>query len=265
MTRSATVLCVLLMLVVAGSGCGSYRGLPSHGGGKRFDEEQRVVAASIRQAVSAMDVGTLGAKRVQVVVTGIAHSGGGRDRFPGTTSANVGVGAQFDDTSAHGERPSGASSGGPWVPDWRNQNEHTGLSANASVSTRLEHEYDAYQMWTDADLIYLEHVVRMHLFHLGAIPTEANPEMRLRVLVDVLGTNRSRNEWIVANRDELEASCELTWYVTSADDATLVQAASRSGATASYTERGMLLVSGLSRTRTVTPGIVGDFVTPKAP
>jgi hypothetical protein len=252
---------LLLAAALAAAGCGSYRGMPSHGGGKRFDEEQRVVAASIRQAVSDIDLSRIAAHRVQVVISGIAHNGGGRDRFPGITSGNVGMGMQFDDTASNGDNAVGGG-GGPWAPAWRNESEHTGMSPNASVSARLEHEYDSFQSWTDADLGYLEQVIRMHLVHGGVIPTDTNPEYRMRVLVDVLGTNRSRDEWFVTSRDELEASCELTWYVTREEDAKLVQEAQRSGASATYSERGMILVSGLSQRREVKPGIIADLVTP---
>ncbi len=221
------------------------------------------MAASVRQAVIGMDLSGISAHRIQVVVSGIAHNGGGRDRFPGVTSGSIGMGMQFDNSSAEGDRAVGAT-GTPWVDDWRNSSDHTGMSPNASVSARFEHEYDSFQSWTDADLQYLEQVIRMRLIHLGIVPTDANPEMRLRVLVDVLGTNRSRDEWILASKDVLEASCELTWYVTAEDDAKLVQAAKRSGASASYSESGMILVSGLSRHREVTSGTLGEFATPTA-
>ena len=49
---------VLPVLLVASSGC-VFRDIPSHGGGKRFDEEQRMVAKAIRQAVADMDLSEL--------------------------------------------------------------------------------------------------------------------------------------------------------------------------------------------------------------
>ena len=39
-----SILCAMLLCaLLSAGGCGVFRGIPTHGGGKRFDEEQRVV------------------------------------------------------------------------------------------------------------------------------------------------------------------------------------------------------------------------------
>src|SRR3954449_3683232 len=71
-------------------GCGDFRGIPSHGGGKRFDEEQRVVAGAIRQTLADMEFKELAGKKVQINVEAIATDGGGNVVFPGINGISAG-------------------------------------------------------------------------------------------------------------------------------------------------------------------------------
>lgn len=59
------------------SACATLTGIPGHGGGKRFAEEQRLVASSIRMAVQHLDVTSLRGKNVAIVFGLIADEGGG--------------------------------------------------------------------------------------------------------------------------------------------------------------------------------------------
>ena len=47
--------------------CATYRGMPSHGGGKRFDEEQRIVAAAIREAVAQIELSGIKARKIALL------------------------------------------------------------------------------------------------------------------------------------------------------------------------------------------------------
>src|SRR5213075_3294675 len=47
-------------------GCGDFRGIPTHGGGKRFDEEQRIVAGAIRQTLADLELRELAGKKVHI-------------------------------------------------------------------------------------------------------------------------------------------------------------------------------------------------------
>lgn len=64
-------------LSVALGACGTLTGIPGHGGGKRFTEEQRLVASSIRLAVKHIDVKKLKSKNVAIVFGLISDEGGG--------------------------------------------------------------------------------------------------------------------------------------------------------------------------------------------
>lgn len=59
------------------SACGTLTGIPSHGGGKRFATEQRLVSASIRASLKDIDVSALRGKRAALVFDLVADEGGG--------------------------------------------------------------------------------------------------------------------------------------------------------------------------------------------
>lgn len=67
--------CLIAVMVLPS--CATLTGLPGHGGGKRFSEEQRLVASSIKLSVSHIDVSKLRGKNVGIVFGLIADEGGG--------------------------------------------------------------------------------------------------------------------------------------------------------------------------------------------
>ena len=67
----------IAVLAVTLTGCGTITGIPAHGGGKRYAEEQRLVSASIRSALKDIDVSPLKGKRAALVFDIVADEGGG--------------------------------------------------------------------------------------------------------------------------------------------------------------------------------------------
>lgn len=72
-----TQLCVISALVMSVTACGTLTGIPSHGGGKRFAVEQRLVSASIRSTLMDIDVSPLKGQRVAVIYDLVSDEGGG--------------------------------------------------------------------------------------------------------------------------------------------------------------------------------------------
>lgn len=68
----------LSLAVASFVGCGTLTGLPSHGGGKRFAVEQKLVAASMRASLKQLDVMPLKGKKVHIEYQFIADEGGGQ-------------------------------------------------------------------------------------------------------------------------------------------------------------------------------------------
>ncbi len=73
------LLTVSVATCLLSAGCSTFRPMPTHGGGKRFDEEQRVVAASIRHVAGRMDLAQLPKSKIAIEVTSIPSSGGAEE------------------------------------------------------------------------------------------------------------------------------------------------------------------------------------------
>ena len=238
-------LCIFLLCSFVS--CGTIRGIPSHGGGKRFDEEQRVVAASIRQTVADMKLDALSGKRVRIVFNTMSHSGGGHMQWPGLQSINIGANHTSEDNDETRENHSGAAAS-PWDPNYRDINDIDRLNINGSINYRVQENYRAFWAPTSSDERYLQGVLSMYLSHHGVIIDNQNPELFLHILVDVLGTNRSRSNYLLWSKDILAASCELTYYATGKSGAIMLPA-QRCGASAQYSESSALLISGIGKKR----------------
>lgn len=59
------------------SGCGTFRGIPSHGGGKRFAIEQELISATARAVAKDIDIEPLLGKRCSLFVVTIGDQGAG--------------------------------------------------------------------------------------------------------------------------------------------------------------------------------------------
>ncbi len=224
-------LAMVLVSVVFFTGCSTWRGIPSHGGGKRFDEEQRVVAASIRQAIADMNISELSGMKITVNIDAMAQNGGGQLSLPGL------------------DRISGSISNTQTDGRTNNIYNRDGWDASASVSTQTEFRPTVFA--TDGDLKYFEAALNMKLLHSGVTIAAKNPDAILYVLVDVLGTNRSRNDSFICWKDNLRATCELTYYAIEPKSSGMFFPARRSSAESTYFENSLLLFNNYSNGRSL--------------
>lgn len=228
------------------SGCSTWRGIPSHGGGKRFDEEQRVVASAIRQAVADMNISELRGLKVMVTIDAMSQNGGGQLTLPGLSSISAGYSNLENDGKTN------------------NLYTREGWDARASISTDTDLRPTVFA--TDGDLKYFEAALNMKLRHSGVSFAAKNPDCVLYVLVDVLGTNRSRNDSMILWKDNLRATCELTYYAVEPKQNGLFFEARRSSAESVYFEKSLLLFNNYETGRaleTITPTYMpvnGNFV-----
>ncbi|MFC1467190.1 hypothetical protein ACFLQY_00635 [Verrucomicrobiota bacterium] len=173
-------LCVLILCAVVLAACGTYQGIPSHGGGMRFTEEQRLLSSSMSRAVGKLDLSSCKGKRVQLIVQSMETSGGGWSEPAGLTS--LGVRTETDDYSVE-------------------------------VESELKPAYKPAPVRTSKDVVYLQAVVSMKARTDGVALVKEQPDVELHILVDVLGTNRSTSDYLLVVKDKLRASCELTYYL----------------------------------------------------
>ena len=253
--------CLLVFVcAMSAAGCASFRGIPSHGGGKRFDEEQRIVAGCIRYAVSDMRFAELAGKRVRLQMTSIPTSGAGNLNPGGLQDVSLGFN-QYDNISrlVRSFAPlvsSSTTATRRWndnEDEWdRFQNvdqtarndgkvigenqEEERTTLNAGLRYRLDHSYFVTRENTQGDVAYLQAVLDMKASHDGVAIVGNEPDCVLNVLVDVLGTNRRRRDYVLWKRDDLAATCELTYYARSATNGEIIFAARRAAGRAVYLE-----------------------------
>ena len=227
-------------------GCGEFRGIPTHGGGKRFDEEQRVIVGAVRQSVADMDLTELAGRRVQIVVECVAQDGGGNASFPGLTYLGAGVNGNIGTGNLVQINQSLRDGTGV-----TNDNTNRNLGASANIGYQPHVVYGAHLASTVADLSYLRAALEMKALHAGLQIAGSEPEAVLHVLVDVLGTNRSRDERLISNSDKLAATCEATYYARDTRTGDLIFTARRVSSASTYTEVRAFGVGTLAVARSI--------------
>ncbi len=222
---------ILVSIALIASSCREFRAIPGHGGGKRFSEEQRAITKSIRAAVDDMNLMELKGKKVKIVLQSISHSGGGSTRLPGLTSFDM------RKTISSSVSNSIANSLGGYTnlvdpkyllgkdetstgPRTNNNNFSARDDNRTGANDSFNHGYryqpnatvNTHSVSTNSDLNYLNSVLQMKCHHEGVVLTNAG-DYFLYVIVDILGTNRSRNDLIAYTKDNLTGECELSYYV----------------------------------------------------
>ncbi len=262
----------LFTVILAGCG-GTFRGIPSHGGGKRFSEEQRVVAGAIRRAVADMNLKELRGRKVKVDITGMPSTGAGNINWGGVQE--IGVSASVENIAVdianamsrvHTAKPFGDSS----TLDYRQSDlenereERTGIRAN--MEYRPYNRYVIDKQFSEGDLDYLETSLEMKGYQEGITFTKKSYDSVLHVLVDVLGTNRSRDDLFIIHSEELQAECEISYLARDLKKKSILFPCRRTSAIASYSEDRYTILPLPSRvTRRIestepTPFPLSDFV-----
>ena len=239
---------VALSLLLA-AGCAEMRGIPTHGGGKRFDEEQRAVAGAIRRAVADMDLKSLQGKSVLINVESISHSGGGSVTYPGLQSISGGYSEGRGGNDI--EYPWDRMIAGSYPPYFDNENRSLNRNWNLNATINPNVNFNSSAFGTDSDLSYLRAAVTMKAQHTGLSVVSGNPDVVLYVLVDILGMNRSRRDSLVCWKDTLEASCELTYYAIDAKTNRLVFRARCASAASDYEESSFIGFTAYRKDRSI--------------
>lgn len=221
--------------------CATYRGMPSHGGGKRFDEEQRVVTASIRHAAEKMDFSAIKKRKIALEVTSLETSGTGEPFYSGLGELS----GYFEHYSEIQRKAGDVSQDldksrdlGRYVPKFE---FNPRLKSNNNI--------------TREDIVYLQKALEMRLRHDGFQITPLDQaDVYLVVLVDALGTNLSRRDFGVAYEDDLGASCEMTYYAIDPETQKIVASSKSVGSSSHYKEANLRFTPIRKHIRSV-----GDF------
>jgi hypothetical protein len=180
-----------------------------------------------------MDLLELSGKTVQVTVDSIAQSGGGQLVMPGLSNIT-------GNTNASNARGTASLS---------DEEDRKTWTAGGTILTAVDFRPTVFA--TDTDLKYFEASLLMKLRCSGAAPTAKSPQVVLAVLVDVLGTNRSREDSFVAWTDRLGATCELTYYAVEAETNRILIPPRRVSAESTYVESSLLAFSSYGIERSI--------------
>ena len=193
---------ILLAVIVLFTGCVSTRGIPSHGGGKRFDEEQRMLVSAMKQAIARMDLHELQCQKVKIISQAMPSTGGGNVAWGGLQNFSTGFNL--------------SRSSDDYVFDPSSHNydvgrDITGGGLNTNWSPNLG--YNSQMAGTDGDVNYLISNIEMKCRQENILLGKPAPAYTLFVLVDVLGINRSRKDYLIVKKENYLAVCEITYYV----------------------------------------------------
>jgi hypothetical protein len=245
---------ILITTVCLLTGCVSTRGIPSHGGGKRFDEEQRILVASMQQAVANMALDGLKGKTVKIVWQAMPSTGGGSMAWGGLQNFSAGMNlsrSSYDYDYEKNLGPSynigqdmgGGSLGAIWTPN-------TG--------------YNAYMSGTEGDANYLISEIEMKCRHETILLGNPTPEYTIFVLVDVLGMNRSRNDYFLVKKESYQASCEITYYAVEEKTGQLIFCSRRAVGGAKYFEEYNIFTGSNRVLRELIVPEASNFITEAA-
>ena len=196
--------------------CGTFTGIPSHGGGKRFAIEQELVSGTVKKTVSEIDLNSIRGENVALSIVGMGDQGsgtlsGGRasivasvlgnyistptNQFPTTTSTTT-TGATTTTTQSVLNSSSGT----------------VGRGENASVGTTFGGipSYNNAAVLNPNDAVYLSSIIQQHFVKNNiTLSSIENASHLVYVNVDIFGTIRSRTDWAVANSEALKAKTTM--------------------------------------------------------
>lgn len=181
--KSSFVPLALLGLLFT-TGC-QFRGIPSHGGGKRFLREQELVSESARAALGSNTWGAVTGKGVRVFVHSVSDDGGGNG-----DGGRLGLGGLL-----------GVSGGG----------SHWGADASAGASNAFA--YGTHAFASARDIEYITGLIIERVYQSGGriVSTgESGYDGDVHVMVHVLGTDKSTDSYVIAWRDNLRGKVDLS-------------------------------------------------------
>jgi hypothetical protein len=215
--------------------CTSFRGLPDHGGGKRFDEEQRMISSSIKATIGEINFSVLKGKKVKLIIDGMETSGGGRSSWSGFKHFNPSMNIR---------------EAGPGT-------EFT--SQNLPMGYTIDSSYTANNNLTSRDMKYLEFILKMRCYMEGVRLVPNGQDVDLLIAVDVLGTNRSRDDHLLFVRDHLHASTEITYCCVNAKTREPILGISSVGSQARYSENWIRLTNLKGHQRELEKGLQAPY------
>ena len=242
-----TVNLFLAFVILLLGGCGTYSPIPSHGGGKRFAVEQELVSASMRKVISDIPIEKLKNKKVLFETTIVNDEGGGYISG-GRPYAHEVVAAQKSRITNTGDYQRQAT-----------------LGINASRGDSL---YVKDMSFNNSDgkqftNLLASFLARNNIMLNPVTETEGEADYFLEVIVDVLGSWRSRTDWFLTNKESLKAIVSIEYIITPVGADGETRLVGRIGYESTYTEKYFAWIgpveSEMKILKKEPAGIISDF------
>ena len=186
---------IAIALTALLSACGTVTPMTSPGGGKRFAIEQVLVSAVMKKAITDFPTAALQGAKVSLNVT-VVHDEGGGSFNGGRPYLSETLNNVYSGTNAGGSNGVGFAAardgGGNYIKD---------MAMNNS---------DAKQF----NALLVSHLSRQNLLVNPDLPADRKVDYAIEVFVDVLGTVRSRTDWLVNNKETLKSVISLEYVIT---------------------------------------------------
>lgn len=199
MTKGFLSLPLLLCTILLGSGC-AYRGIPSHGGGMRFDVEQQLLSSSIKGTLSGFHWEKLAGKTVNLKIAAVG-SEGSAIFVPGGWSSRLDAVGGGDFSATRNDM----------IDDFETTENYRG-TAEVGVNWNSRSTYVPGEFANKRDYDYLTACILTKLRAVKAKIANRPGEkidVDLYVLVDIMGTHRYRKEYLLWASEVLEANCQM--------------------------------------------------------
>lgn len=274
-------LSLLAIVSIMLSACGTFTGIPSHGGGKRFAIEQELVSASARAVVKDMDLSALQGRKVALYISTMGDQGAGnisggrysvdallRGEYLNTpnnvtdysypsysTTANTNAGNLSSSTISQSilNAPSQAI----------NSSKGENGRANIGLATQGFGEYRNETLVTNPrDVSFLTNLVQTMFFLRGIdVVSPDYADTDVFVTVDVFGTIRSRTELHIHNKETLQAVTKLEYFAVDRKSRQLLIKPTTSSFESKYQEKYTLWMGPYKKDKTVqkSDGLMVDF------
>lgn len=271
----------VLLIGMTATGCGTFTGIPAHGGGKRFSVEQEVISGSARAAVKSLDLKGLKGERCALYVITMGDEGagnyvGGRYQWQAairgefrnspdrTTESDFPVIPSVTETfDSDGNLVSRTESDSVVNFPSKEVTETEGFEgqARSGVEYSGPGQYRAEAFINPDDARFLRAVINEGLMLKGVVlvpPEQADYD--IYVTVDVFGTRRRRKEFHAYNEERLLA--KTAFQITAFDrQRNLVYGPKTASWEAEYVEKYVLWNGPFEREKEVRESepLLADF------
>jgi hypothetical protein len=237
-----TLFTLSLSIVFSLAGCGTYSPIPAHGGGKRFAVEQALISAAMRSAISDIPITSFRDKKVYLQ-TAIINDEGGGAMGGGRPYASE----QMNLLISRGD-PSANLSGSP---------SRLQLSAGV-IALRGDNSYIKDIGFNNSDSRQFGNLLASYLIRNNVMinpehESEGDPDYFLEIIVDVLGSWRSRTDWLITNKEELMAVVSLEYVITPVNQDKTARQFGRIAYEATFTEKYVAWMGPTKSGITVSP------------